>query len=173
MPDRFRELVAANYAVGRIMRAYLAYTAGEDADIIWDEISAALAGHRPESLLAAFIALASHAIGDTGADSEEWLHHWKSCTSPRTARTALTVADMRRTPLPAPSMASTRTRRSLARQRPRLLPREPRALHVGPAQLALLQDDQKSGHRPLARPRRTAHGRVDHEQQRCADPGDQ
>jgi hypothetical protein len=45
--------------------------------------------------------------------------------------------------------------------------------YVRPAQLAVQQDDPASGHRPLARPRGTAHRRVDHEQQRRADSGDQ
>jgi hypothetical protein len=41
------------------------------------------------------------------------------------------------------------------------------------AGLAVQQDDQASGHRPLARPRGTAHRRVDHEQQRRPHTGHQ
>ena len=66
-----------------------------------------------------------------------------------------------------------RSRRSLARQQPRVLPRERRPLHVRRAQLALLQDDQEGRHRPLARPRRPTHRSLDHEQQRRTDPRDQ
>ena len=41
------------------------------------------------------------------------------------------------------------------------------------AQLALQQNDQEGGHRPLARPRGPPHRRLHHEQQRRPDPGDQ
>ena len=67
-----------------------------------------------------------------------------------------------------------RSGRSLARQQPRLLPRERRARTRRDAlNWRFSQDDQEGRHRPLARPRGPAHRRLDHEQQRRPDPGDQ
>ena len=71
----------------------------------------------------------------------------------------------------APGRRTPRRRRGLARQRPGVLPRGRPPLHPRRAQLAVRQGHPAGRHRPLARPRRTPHRRVDHEQQRRAHPG--
>ena len=84
-------------------------------------------------------------------------------------------ARRRRAPGPqeAPGGRTAGRGRRLAGQQPRLLPRGRAHVHQRRAQLAVQQDDQAGRHRPLARPRGTAHRGVDHEQQRRPAPGDQ
>jgi integrase len=110
------------------------------------------------------------------------VHVWRSASKTGDTKTAkskrsLTLPRRAITALKAHKTRQDRERREAGEawhdNGPRVLPRERRRLDVRRAQLALLQDDQESGHRPLARPRRPTHRSLDHEQQRRTDPRDQ